>query len=157
MDRLKRIVAITLIAGIVGIFTRAQAQEISKITSEQLENLVAQNQGKVVIVDFFATWCPPCRQEIPGFVALQKKFGPSRLVTLGVSVDEGPASVVQNFAQEMGINYAVYQSDGSISRKYRIRAIPTTFLYDTSGKKAKTHIGFVSEEEFDKEISSLLK
>ena len=122
-----------------------QAKEVSSISPAQLEDTIAQNKGKVLIVDFFATWCPPCRQEIPGFVDLQKKYGAKGLFIVGVSVDEGPANVVESFAQELGINYALYQATGDMSRKHRIRAIPTTYVYDKSGKRVKTHIGYVSE------------
>ena len=133
-----------------------QAKEISSISPAQLEDMIANNKGNVLIVDFFATWCPPCRQEIPGFVDLQKKYGAKGLAIVGVSVDEGPVSVVENFAQELGINYTLYQGTGDMSRKYRIRAIPTTYVFDKAGKKVKTHIGYVSEEEFEKQITALL-
>ncbi len=134
----------------------SRAQEISAISPKQVEDLVAQNKGKVLIVDFFATWCPPCRQEIPGFISLQNKYGAKGLSVVGVSLDEGPTNVVADFTKELGINYSVYHGGGQVAGKYRIRAIPTTFVYDKQGKKVKTHIGFTSEEEFEKEISGLL-
>ena len=134
----------------------AQAKEVSSISPAQLEDMIAKNKGKVLIVDFFATWCPPCRQEIPGFVDLQKKYGAKGLSIVGVSVDEGPSGLVESFAQELGINYSLYQATGDMSRKHRIRAIPTTYVYDKTGKKVKTHIGYVSEEEFEKQITALL-
>ena len=148
---------ILLTFGMVLAMTGAvQAQEIPDITLAQLEDLVSQSKGKVLVVDFFATWCPPCRQEIPGFVELQKKYSAQGLSIVGISVDEGPVNAVQNFAKEMGINYQLYHDTGQIARKYRIRAIPTTYVYDKAGNKVKTHIGFVSPEEFDKQVSALL-
>lgn len=137
--------------------TSASAQGITQITPAQLEELVAKNKGNVLVVDFFATWCPPCRQEIPGFIALQNKFSSRGVSIVGVSLDEGGADAVQNFATEMGINYPLYLGGNTMSQKYRIRAIPTTFVYDRTGKKAKTHIGFVPQEEFEKQIEELLK
>ena len=136
--------------------TATQAQDIAKISPAEIEKLIAASKGKVLIVDFFATWCPPCRQEIPGFVALQNKYGAKGLSIVGVSVDEGPSSVVQSFAQEMGINYTVYHGGSDVAQHYRVRAIPTTYIYDKNGQKAKTHIGFASEEDFDAQIAALL-
>ncbi len=133
-----------------------QAAPIAGVSPDQLENLIAKNRGNVLVVDFFATWCPPCRQEIPGFVNLQKKYGAKGLTIVGVSLDEGPAGVIEDFSRELGINYTVYQATGDMSRKHRIRAIPTTYIFDKAGKKAKTHIGFVAEEEFEKQITGLL-
>ncbi len=135
----------------------ACAQDILPITPPELESLIAKNKGKVVIVDFFATWCPPCREEIPGFVKLQSKYGDKDLAIIGVSVDEGKTSVVEDFAKDMGINYPTYHGGGAVARKYRIRAIPTTTIYGKTGEKVKTHIGFVAEAEFDRQIASLLK
>ena len=140
----------------MAITTHSFAQGVSEISPAQVEALVAQNKGKVLIVDFFATWCPPCRQEIPGFIALQNKYGAKGLSIVGISVDEGPINVVESFAKEMGINYTVYHGGSTVAGKYRIWAIPTTYIYDKQGNKAKTHIGFASEEEFDKQISGLL-
>ncbi len=135
----------------------ASAKDITQISPAQLEDLVAKNKGNVLVVDFFATWCPPCRQEIPGFIALQNKFSSRGVSIVGVSLDEGGADVVGNFAKEMGINYDLYLGGSAMSQKYRIRAIPTTYVYDRTGKKSKTHIGFVPQEEFEKQIEELLK
>ncbi len=142
---------------VLGLVAGTSAQEITQITPDQLEDLIAKNKGNVVVVDFFATWCPPCRQEIPGFIALQNKFSSRGVSIVGVSLDEGGADAVQNFATEMGINYDLYLGGSEMSRKYRIRAIPTTYVYDRTGKKAKTHIGFVPQEVFETQIEELLK
>ena len=149
-------VLISFLTILLSASTTLHAQEIPKISAGEVEGLIAQNKGKVLILDFFATWCPPCRQEIPGFVDLQNKYGAKGLSVVGISVDEGPSNVVENFSKEMGINYRVYHGGSDVGSKYRIRAIPTTFIYNKQGKKVKTHIGFVSKEEFEKQISGLL-
>lgn len=154
---MRRITALLAIIACVSIGGVAMAQDVPAISPSEVESLIQNSKGKVLVLDFFATWCPPCRQEIPGFVALQNKYAGKNVSIVGVSVDEGPVGVVESFAKELGINYTLYHGGGDVARKYRIRAIPTTYIYDTEGKKVKTHIGFVSQEDFDAQIASLLK
>ncbi|MGM9999132.1 MAG: TlpA family protein disulfide reductase [Candidatus Bruticola sp.] len=118
--------------------------------------------GKVLIVDFWATWCPPCRQEIPGFIALQKQYGSKGLQVIGVSLDEDAAQHKQ-FAQKEGLNYpsilgrsnpkamqAVEQKIGEI------QGIPTTLIIDRQGNIRYCHIGYADKEEFEKIIKKYL-
>ena len=68
-------------------------------------------QGQAMLINFFATWCPPCRKEIPDFIKLQKEYGPKGFIVIGISTDQGGASMVDKFAQKMEINYPVLMSD----------------------------------------------
>jgi thiol-disulfide isomerase/thioredoxin len=113
--------------------------------------------GKVVILDFWATWCPPCKAEIPGFVELQKKYGDKGLVIVGVSLDEQGPDVVKPFMQQFGMNYPVVMGDEKILEDFGgVQAIPTTFIIDKSGKIVTKHVGFAPKETFEKEITPLL-
>ena len=156
MRRFFSILAVMACVSFANGLSLVQAQEISKITGSEVENLIQGSKGKVLILDFFATWCPPCKQEIPGFIALKNKYAGKPVEIVGVSVDEGPTSVVESFAKDMGINYTLYHGGNDVARKHRIRAIPTTYIFDSAGQKVKTHIGYVSQEEFDQQIASLL-
>jgi peroxiredoxin len=114
-------------------------------------------KGKVVILDFWATWCPPCKAEIPGFIALQKEYGKNGLAVIGVSVDEGGADVVKSFAQQSGMNYTVVLADDKTPQAFGgIEAIPTTFIIDREGRIVTKYLGFTEKDEFEKELKPLL-
>jgi cytochrome c biogenesis protein CcmG/thiol:disulfide interchange protein DsbE len=117
---------------------------------------LSQYQGKVVILDFFADWCPPCRQEVPDFIALQDAYGPKGFAVIGVAlVSKEDAS---KYAQSAGINYPVLIDDGKVSGVYGpVRSIPTTFVIDKSGKIIKKYIGSRSKDVFEADIQELLK
>src|SRR3990167_2007910 len=130
---------------------------ITKITASELEAVLGNNKGKVVIVDLWATWCPPCRKEIPGFINLYNKYKGNGVEIIGIAFDENGVEVVPPFVKKMGINYPVYLDGGDIAQAYDLQAYPTTVIYGKDSKVANKHIGFVSEKEFDDEIGILLK
>src|SRR3989339_2216410 len=130
---------------------------IKKITASELKAVLENNKGKVVILDLWATWCPPCRKEIPGFINLYNKYQGKGVEILGIAFDENGVEVVPPFIKKMEINYSVYLDGGDIAQLYDLQAYPTTVIYGKNGKEANKHIGFVSEKEFDDEISELLK
>ena len=112
--------------------------------------------GKVVILDFFAGWCPPCRQEIPDFIELEKSYGDKGFAMIGVALTR--ASDAKEFAGKMGINYPVLVDDGKVSEAYGpIRSIPTTFVIDKAGKIVKMYIGYREKAVFEADIKELLK
>ena len=114
-------------------------------------------KGKVVILDFWATWCPPCREEIPDFIALKNKYADKGLEIVGVALDNGGEKDVAPFAKEQGINYITVIGDDKITQKYGgIRGIPTTFIIDTNGKIVEKHVGLTSREVFEESIINLL-
>src|ERR1700758_2976695 len=113
-------------------------------------------KGKLVILDFWATWCPPCRQEIPGFVTLQRKYQDKGLVIIGVSLDQQGPSVVKLFMRELGMIYPVVLGDEKIVSDYGgIEAVPTTFIIDRQGKVVHVHQGFTDNATFEAEIRPL--
>src|SRR5664279_1419476 len=115
-------------------------------------------KGKVVVLDFWATWCPPCRAEIPGFIELQKKYQAQGLAVVGVSVDQAGSDTVKSFAKKLGINYPVVLTDSKIEAAYGgIDGLPTTFIIDRAGRIVKQHVGFTERSEIEAEIKPLLK
>lgn len=101
-------------------------QEIS------LADLLKKN--KAVLVNFWATWCPPCREEIPGLISLQQKYGGPSFTIVGVDIGESEKKV-SSFASRIGINYPVALDDSqSVAESYRVVGIPTSFLINSEGK-----------------------
>ncbi len=112
--------------------------------------------GKAVILNFFASWCPPCRAEIPDFVVLQKAYGDKAFTFVGVSLVDQKESAA--FAARMGINYPVLVDDGKVSALYGpVRSIPTTFVIGKDMKIVKMYIGARDKKTFEADIKELLK
>ena len=117
-----------------------------------------QFMGKVVVIDFWATWCPPCRAEIPGYVDLVKKHGKEGLVIVGVSMDEAGPGVVKTFSDKFGVNYPMVMGDEKMLAAFGgIEALPTTFLIDRNGQIRDRKVGAEPTEEYAKKIMALLK
>jgi peroxiredoxin len=116
---------------------------------------LAGYKGRPVLLNFWATWCGPCKFEIPMFVALQEKYRDSGFVVLGVSVDD-PAPALKTFAAEYKMNYPVLMGDDAIQDAYGpIFAIPVTFMIKKDGTICRRHFGPATEEEFDREVRAL--
>jgi thiol-disulfide isomerase/thioredoxin len=115
-----------------------------------------QYKGKVVLLDFWATWCGPCRIEIPEFVQLQKRYRDQGLAVIGISMDDGPAPVKQ-FYNQFNMNYPVALGDAKLAELYGgILGLPTTLLIGRDGRIYAKHIGATDVGVFESEIKELL-
>ena len=115
-------------------------------------------QGKAILINFFATWCPPCRKEIPSLIQLQKEYGPKGLTVIGISTDQGGASLVDKFAQKMEINYPVLLSDSKTPDSFGgILGIPTSFLVNKEGNIVKRYDGYVDHQTLVNDLNAILK
>jgi len=122
-----------------------------------VERTLSEQKGSVVIVDFWATWCPPCRVEIPHLKKIYDTYKDKGLIVWGIGLDK--EEKLSQFAQENSINYPVLVGNQTIAKQYNVQGIPTTFLYDKKNRIAYRHTGFAEgmEKDFEKEIVGLLQ
>jgi peroxiredoxin len=119
---------------------------------------LASFKGKVIVLDFWATWCAPCKAEIPGFVELQDAYGSQGLQMVGVSVDD-KVETLRPFASEFKMNYPVLVGLGrdDLQDAYGpLWGIPTTFVISRDGKICRKHSGLVGKDRYEKDIKALL-
>jgi peroxiredoxin len=115
-------------------------------------------RGKVVLLDFWATWCGPCKIEIPWFMDFQRKNQERGLVVLGVSMDDEGWEVIKPFVKGVKMNYRVLIGNDQTAQLYGgVDALPTTFLIDRDGRIAAVHVGLVDRKEFENGIEELLQ
>ncbi|MCK5230598.1 MAG: TlpA family protein disulfide reductase [Desulfobulbaceae bacterium] len=119
---------------------------------------ISQFKGKVILINFFATWCAPCRIEIPELIKLQDKFGPKGFTAIGISVDQNGSKLVKRFAREFDINYPVLLANAKVTRDFGgVSAVPTTFLVDRKGNVVKYYPGLINRRVFENDLKQLLK
>ena len=112
-------------------------------------------RGKVVIVNFWATWCPPCREEIPDLIALQNKYK-DRVQVIGIAQDSGSVEDVRAFALKNGMNYPTVLSTPEIEKIFPgVSALPTTFILDREGRLAQKHVGLLNAKRTELETLAL--
>lgn len=113
-------------------------------------------KGKVVLLTFWATWCPPCREEIPMLIALQNRYK-DRLQIIGASIDDAPPGEVKEFARQAGINYPIVMAGQGLVKEYGgVPALPTMFVVDREGRVVQKHEGLFPEYVYEEEVRSLL-
>lgn len=150
---------------IIAAFGCKKPPQTSALPKAELQDLSGKKvslsdfAGKPVIVNFWATWCGPCRFEIPMLNDLNKKYSSHGLVILGVSTDEDGASAVREFNKEVPIYYPSYLSTPDVESKFgQIWALPTTFFYDRNGKLVdQPLVGVQSRDFWEKRIQQMLK
>jgi peroxiredoxin len=134
-----------------------KAPEFRLRTPEGTRVSLAEYKGKAVLVNFWATWCPPCKVEIPWFVELQKKYGPQGLQILGIDDDVKDHAEVARFKQKMGINYPLLLSDDRVDRSYSCcDFLPVSFFVGRNGKIVAETPGLVSKDEIEGNIKKAL-
>jgi thiol-disulfide isomerase/thioredoxin len=132
------------------------------IAVDSLAQGIEQMKGKVIVLDLWATWCGPCRMEIPSFIKLQEKYKDQGLEIVGVSLDAitrgGNAEMVTKFMQENNINYTIWLvNNPAAMMKYPAgQGIPTTYVIDRNGQIVKKYVGVQPETVFENDIKSLL-
>ncbi|MGD2064334.1 MAG: TlpA disulfide reductase family protein [Nitrospirota bacterium] len=133
----------------------APSFSLSDLAGNRVE--LDQFKGKVLVIDFWATWCPPCREAIPELIAMKKKYGPQGFDIVGISMDENPARVVPPFVEHYGINYPVVAANAEVASAFGgIYGLPTTFVVDRHGNIAQRYIGYVDAKVIARDVEALL-
>jgi peroxiredoxin len=115
-------------------------------------------RGKVVLLDFWATWCGPCQAEIPWFMDLERRQKDKGFAVLGVSMDDDGWDAVKPFLSKLGVNYRVLMGTDEAAQRYGgIESLPTTFLIDREGRIAAVHVGLNNRKDFDDGVAELLQ
>ena len=118
---------------------------------------LSDRRGKVVLVNFWATWCPPCREETPGLVRLYRDYRPKGVEVVGIAMDDDPRKAVPPFLRQYSVPYTVLVPDSGFQLAGDIDSLPTTLLIDRQGRVAKVYVGAVGEAEVEEELDVLLK
>jgi len=178
------LVSIILIAGFVffSCDNQAQTEETNSVQNTEQKDTTSQDQDsfkrapdfalknskgetvrlssfedKVIILNFWATWCGPCRREIPGFVNLYKKYNEKGLEIVGVSVDQNGWDAVTPFIKNYKVNYPILMFNYQVVKDYGgIRGIPTTFIINRKGKIVEKIVGLQPDAYFERKVKELL-
>jgi thiol-disulfide isomerase/thioredoxin len=132
------------------------ADDVPVLPAGQFERLLAASAGKVVLINFFASWCPPCREELPGLMRLRQRYHSDQVVFVGLSVDQS-MSDLKKFLAGTPLNYPVYIADARIARAYGVYSIPHNALYDKAGDLVWNNAGLLEERDLRRILDSLLK
>jgi peroxiredoxin len=163
-------VALMLFAGVRMSRPRAGASKIAPVGKNwsvapdfELKSLdgkqvrLSDFRGKAVLLNFWATWCAPCKIEMPWFVDLQKQYASQGLQVIGVAMDDSGEEAIAKFAKQMGVNYPVLIGKEAVGDAYGgLEFLPTTFIIDRQGKVVDRVFGLVSRSEFEDNIKKAL-
>ena len=130
------------------------APDFTLKTLDGQEMTLSKLKGKIVLLDFWATWCAPCREATPHLINLQKTYQEKGVEVIGMNMDKGDVETVRRFVKSMDIPYAVTITPEEVSRDYGITALPTTIIVDKEGKIRQKLLGFTSE--ISKRITSTI-
>jgi len=137
--------------------TSAVAPDFTLPTIDGKQLKLSDYKGKVVIIDFWATWCGPCRKGIPDLIDLKKKYGAKGFEVIGISLDTETKNQVPGFVKTNGMNYPVVYGNQNVTQLYGgIEAIPTTFVIDKQGKIVATYQGLAPAITYENHIKKLL-
>jgi Peroxiredoxin len=154
----------TIIAGIVFAVTftsfstgASEAPDFTLPGSNGSPVTLSKYKGKVVLLNFWATWCGGCKVEIPWFMEFAEKYKRKGLVVIGASMDDDGWKVVRPFLKEKRMRYPVVVANSEVAKLYGLDSMPMTLMIDRHGRIASSHVGLIDKSVFESEIQKLLR
>lgn len=153
LDRHRNTSRSKLVGNVHGV--KAPDFELSSLDGRKVR--LSDFRGKAVVLNFWATWCPPCKVEMPWFVDMQNQYGKDGLVVVGVAMDDTEPSKIAEFAHEMGVNYPVLLGTDKVSDDYgNVQYLPTTFFIDRDGVIVDKSAGLFERKDIEDEVKKTL-
>jgi cytochrome c biogenesis protein CcmG/thiol:disulfide interchange protein DsbE len=143
-------------AGLIPPHARKTAPDFALTGADGAQIALSRYRGRVVLLDFWATWCTGCKVEIPWYMGFQKKYAGQGLRSVGVAMDVEGWRVVKPYLAEHPINYPIVLGNPELVQPYDITNMPVTLLIDRAGKIADIHVGMVDKDGWEQEIQQLL-
>jgi thiol-disulfide isomerase/thioredoxin len=144
-------------AGLQGDLKGKVAPNFELTTLDGKKMKISDLKGKAVVLDFWATWCVPCKIEMPWFVELQNQYGPEGLAVIGVAMDDSSNEEIAKFAKELGVNYPILRGKEAVGEAYGgLPGLPTTFFIGRDGKIVDQDAGLVSRKVIEDNIKIAL-
>ena len=149
--------AVTIVSGSpLAIQTVSPVTALETHTLADLEKLLDTNKGKVVMVNFFASWCPPCREEIPGLMRIRKDIAGEKLILIGLSLDTDEATL-RAYMAKTKFNYPVSRAGMDLIRSAGVRSIPHMLIFDAKGNLVVNQPGYMAERNLRAFIDGILE
>lgn len=167
--RTSPLVAIILTAALAITYSRSAGGPVAEVKDRRAapdfslkdvggnELSLSEYRGKVILLNFWATWCGPCEIEIPWFIDLEGRFRNRGFVVIGISMDEDGWGAVEPYIREKKVNYRVVLGADEVAKRYGgIESLPTTLLIDRNGRIAAEHVGLVGKSIYEQQVGKLL-
>jgi len=153
LDRVRKHGPMTLVGNVKGV----EAPDFSLLTLDGQKVKLSDYRGKAVLLNFWATWCPPCKVEMPWFVDFQKQYGKDGLVVLGVAMDDAEPAEIGKFASDLGVNYTVLLGTDKVSDAYGdVQYLPTTFFIGRNGAIVDKATGLLDRKDLEDDVKRTL-
>jgi thiol-disulfide isomerase/thioredoxin len=118
---------------------------------------VSDYKGRVLVLDFWATWCGPCKKGIPHLIELQDKYRDQGLTIVGINLDDNPDKDVPPYADEVGMNYVNVRGNEKLKSEYAVLGLPTIVIYDRDGNEVMKRAGYIGKDQLEAKIKPLLE
>jgi len=152
----KKVLVGCLVCLFLGAFLfNLKAKEVKSIHSSQLISMIAKSKSKLILLSFWASWCGPCRVEIPSLIKLRKEYSKKQLEIIGISIDQEPESFL-NFVDHVHFNYPVFLGRQDVFDLFQVSGVPMLVFYNQNGQKIYAHEGYIGYPQLKQLVTNFL-